>query len=798
MWGAVPLARENLSRAALNVKREHLTSAELATGMDVQFALPLRNLAELNARVARGEIVSQSELEEKYFPHAADYAAVTDWLRTQGVRVDHEDPTHLTVFGHAPVETVGAALRTRFSVVEGVDGHEYVSAVTEPQLPAEIARQVLAINRLQPHIRPRPQITLTSPTSNNMYTLGPRTVAELYRADQTTLTGAGESIIVLGIQVDFSDLTQFWNSCGIPRTIDSVTTVTLVAGTPPPDPTRNAENDGNVAETTMDLQWAGAMAPAAKLVFIPTIDWAGVSSAISQRVKAGDRTMHQLTCSWGLEESSMSLGAIQSYSQYFTAIAANGITIFVASGDNGSNPRNFRGESPPSAYWPACDLNVTGVGGTSTDLASYNVLSTFSEGSWNWSGGGLSLLSRPWWQTGPGMPAGTQRCVPDVAAPASGQSLPAFVVYNGKPTVAGGTSLSSPIWAGLCALLNEARSRLGQPPLGLLGPKIYPLAGTGAFTDIADGRSNGLYRASAGYDLVTGLGSPDIDKLSRALTVGLSAPTAHLANISARTFVGTDNGVQIAGFVIEGPDDKTVLIRANGPALQLYGVEGYLRTPKLQVYSAGTVVASNTGWLTPSTINGVAVNQATEVNRAVGRVGASVWSANSADSALVLTLRPGAYTAMVSGANNTSGTALVELYDADSTQNSHLTNISTRSLVKTGSDVQIAGFVIAGEGPRTILIRANGPALKNYGITDYVPNPVLEVYSQSHLISTNTGWAGSVQISQVGSVVGAAPWAADSHDSALMLTLPPGAYSAVIRDASDVVGNALVEVYEVP
>ncbi len=206
------------------------------------------------------------------------------------------------------------------------------------------------------------------------------------------------------------------------------------------------------------------------------------------------------------------------------------MSVFAASGDGGSNPSastgSFGANNALDPEYPASDASVTGVGGTTLSFNSSFVAT--GEVAWNAlslqnaaTGGGLStLVAAPSYQTG--TPSGTQRCVPDVAAIASGNNLGAFVFVGNATHSVGGTSLATPIWAAFCAQLNQARVAVGLPTAGLLGPKIYPLAGTGAFHDITSG-TNGQYSAGPGYDLCTGLGSPNVTNLIVALG-GLPSP----------------------------------------------------------------------------------------------------------------------------------------------------------------------------------------------------------------------------------------------------------------------------------
>jgi kumamolisin len=163
--------------------------------------------------------------------------------------------------------------------------------------------------------------------------------------------------------------------------------------------------------------------------------------------------------------------------------------------------------------YESSDPFVVGVGGTTLKLVGDG--SVASEVGWSDGGGGKSVLfDRPPWQAGNGI-SGLQRLVPDVCATADPDDG-AFVILHGHVAQFGGTSWSAPIWAGLCALINDARARAGKPPLPFLPPLLYPLLGTDAFRDILLG-SNGAFHATPGFDLVTGLGAPRVRNLIDAL-----------------------------------------------------------------------------------------------------------------------------------------------------------------------------------------------------------------------------------------------------------------------------------------
>ena len=242
---------------------------------------------------------------------------------------------------------------------------------------------------------------------------------------------------------------------------------------------------------------------------------------------ANDQSLKQLSISLGLGETFMGgpQGEVATQHQKFLQLAAAGVNVFVSSGDAGSNPDDT-GHSPTGplqAEYEASDAMVVGVGGTSLMLNGDG--SVASEAGWVGSGGGDSIFfDRPDWQNGTGVPDGTKRCVPDVGMVAD-PNTGAFLVLNGQTTGIGGTSWSAPVWAGICALINEARLNAGLSTLPFLNPLIYPLLGTASFRDVTSG-SNGQFTAGAGYDRVTGIGVPDVAQLIAALTAPAMAVAA--------------------------------------------------------------------------------------------------------------------------------------------------------------------------------------------------------------------------------------------------------------------------------
>jgi arylsulfate sulfotransferase len=260
------------------------------------------------------------------------------------------------------------------------------------------------------------------------------------------------------------------------------------------------------------------------------------------------------------------------------------------------------------------------------------------------------------------------------------------------------------------------------------------------------------------------------------------AVAARVQNLSTRGTVMTGDNVLINGFIISGNDPKTVVLRALGPSLSDFGVSGALADPVLTVHnSSGTVVASNDNWQTDIGAAFMAEN--------------GFAPTNPAESAtLVQNLTPGAYTVVVRGQNSTQGISLAEVYElASPGLNSLLGNVSGRSYVGTGDNVLISGFIIGEVEKATVVVRALGPSLASFGVSQPLSDPTLTIFdANGSAIATNDNWQSDPN-NLVLQRNGLAP--ANPAESALVLHLPAGAYTAVVRGANGATGNALAEVY---
>ncbi len=267
--------------------------------------------------------------------------------------------------------------------------------------------------------------------------------------------------------------------------------------------------------------------------------------------------------------------------------------------------------------------------------------------------------------------------------------------------------------------------------------------------------------------------------------------TPALANISTRASAGSDERTLIAGFVIQGATAKNILVRGVGPGLAPFGVTGLLPNPVLTVYDgANRVIAANDNW-----------DSAVTPNALFSSLGAFVLAGGSADAALQVALAPGNYTVVLADSAGRTGTALVEIYEADSNTN-RMINISTRAFIGTDANIGIAGLVVRGQQPGRYLIRGAGPALTPFGVNGALANPILTLTtSLGAVVAVNDAWgsgANAVEIAATATRVGAFPFALSSHDAALLVTLQPGNYTALVSGANGTTGVALIEVYEIP
>ena len=267
------------------------------------------------------------------------------------------------------------------------------------------------------------------------------------------------------------------------------------------------------------------------------------------------------------------------------------------------------------------------------------------------------------------------------------------------------------------------------------------------------------------------------DSAGGTVTVGAAGQLTRLSNLSVRANLGAGQ-LLIVGFSTTGA--KSLLVRGVGPKLADFSIPDFYADPLLEIYSGATLVTSNDNW-------------APSLATTFASVGAFALNANSKDAALLTTVS-GSGTAQLKGTG--AGVALVEVYDAGGGFAPRLGNVSARNVVGTGANILIAGFTIDGPVAKTVLIRAVGPKLTAFGVNGVLADPKLEIYVGSVKLAENDDWNASA--GAFFTSVGAFGLDAGSKDAALLITLPPGGYTAQVSGVAGTTGEALIEVYEVP
>jgi hypothetical protein len=268
---------------------------------------------------------------------------------------------------------------------------------------------------------------------------------------------------------------------------------------------------------------------------------------------------------------------------------------------------------------------------------------------------------------------------------------------------------------------------------------------------------------------------------------------ATLGNISTRLQVGTGANVLIAGFIVQGSAPKRVLIRAIGPSLTQFGVPNALANPRLELHDISSTIGMNDDWQTTQIGGVITADQVAEIQNS------GLAPSDPLESALIATLSPGSYTAIVQGVNNGTGVGSVEVYDLDASSGSFLDNIATRGFVQRGDNAMIGGFIVVTQ-PTRVIIRAIGPSLSQFGVPDVLANPQLELHDLTSIIGRNDDWqttqlGGIITSDQVAEIQNSQLAPTSAAESAIIATLPVGSYTAIVRGVNDTTGNALVEVY---
>jgi kumamolisin len=510
--------------------------ADPAERLEVTVLLRRRNAAALTERVKRldrpqsaGNHLSREQFESQFGADATDIANVRKFAETHGLVVVQEHAGRRTVVLSGTVAQFNAAFGVDLQRFE-YEGGSYRGRVGAMQLPDELHGVVEAVLGLdnrpaaKPHfrVRPSPGNVRGQASGAGATSFTPLQLASLYTFPAGTGQGECVAIIELGGGEQTADLNTYFSELGI-QTAPSVVTISVDHGKN--DPT--GDPSGPDGEVMLDIEVVGAIAPGANIAvyFAPNTD-AGFLDAITTAIHDTTNNPSIISISWGGPESSWTQQSMTAFDSAFQTAATMGITVCVASGDNGSSDGVDDGGN--HVDFPASSPHVLACGGTSLQASGSTII---GESVWNdgqqggASGGGVSsFFTLPAWQGGLELTlttgatqALTMRGVPDVsgdADPDTGYD----VRIDGTDTVIGGTSAVAPLWAALIARINSIRGT----PVGFVNPQLY--AGPSALDDITSG-NNGSYAAGPGWDACSGLGSPDGTKVAALFEQNTTSPT---------------------------------------------------------------------------------------------------------------------------------------------------------------------------------------------------------------------------------------------------------------------------------
>ena len=313
-------------------------------------------------------------------------------------------------------------------------------------------------------------------------------------------------------------------------------------------------------------------------------------------------------------------------------------------------------------------------------------------------------------------------------------------------------------------------------------PSTFPFSAGGTFTGslrlisgAASASASAGKEAAAPGTLEVSITQFDFQLAPAAVT---PIPTAQLLNISTRLGVQTGENVLIAGFIVAGDEAKRVMIRGIGPSITARGVAGALQDPVLEL-NYGAIIKDN--WK--------------EGGQQADIEASGIAPTDDREAALIVTLQPGAHSAVMRGANNTTGVGLIEVYDLSQATPARLANISSRGFVQTGNEVMIGGFILGPEAnsATTVVVRAIGPSLGSRGVANPLANPTLELRdAQGALIVSNDDWRQGSDSDTI-AARGLAP--ENDLESAVLAIPSPGNYTAIVSGVNNTTGVGLVEVY---
>jgi uncharacterized protein (TIGR03437 family) len=587
--------------------------------------------------------LTPEQFGQRFGPSDSDVAQITTWLQNQGMTVTYVGRGRGWIAFDASAAQAEIAFSTELHHYL-VNGELHFANATEPSIPSALAGVVTGIGGLH-DFRPQARVIRKSipeyTSSSGIHSLAPNDLAVIYNLlplYSAGINGSGQTLAVAGqSNIQISNIDQFRSRFGLPTNDPKLV---LVPG---------SRNPGlvpkDVDESHLDLEWAGAVARNAQIIYVYSTD-----VYTSEQYIVDQNLAPVLSESYGLCEAETFASDAASVRALAQQANAQGITWFAPSGDSGAADCDDAQNPGLSVDIPASIPEVTGVGGTqfaegagqywnaTNDATGASATSYIPEAAWNdsslegvpsASGGGASIFfTKPSWQNVSGVPSDNARHVPDISLNAS-PSHDGYLIYSsGSQQVVGGTSAGTPIYAGVAALLNQYLVGTGAQPapgLGNINPNLYALyqAVPQAFHDITTGNnivtvpcpprnrfgcaaSPVGYNAGPGYDQVTGLGSVDINTLVTNWTAGhvtTPPPSAQMTLLSSQSTVASGDQVNLIATVTDETTMPSGTVTFSAAAAVLGSVtltgSGATATATLTVtgsqISAGTITASYTG-----------------------------------------------------------------------------------------------------------------------------------------------------------------------------------------------------------
>ncbi|MFJ1932928.1 protease pro-enzyme activation domain-containing protein [Kitasatospora sp. NPDC088160] len=514
--------------------------------ISVAVSLKLRDTAALDRFLAAvatpgtpefGKYLTPEQFTARFGPTQAAVDQVKTYLAAQGLTVTEVSANRQVVSAHGTNAQISQAFGTHeSSYVDPQLQRAFFANDAAASVPADLADVVQGVSGLDNHaVRKnrlaKPNSVTPHTASSTPSGFGPSQYDGAYNLNKTGADGTGTTVALWEFDgYSSSNLTTYDSQYGLSG--PAVSTVSVDGAN------YDSAPGGGQGEVELDSEIVRGAAPkATQLVYeAPNSDQGEIDMA--NKIVA-DNQVSVISISWGSCEPDTTAASMTAVDNAFKQAAAQGISIFSASGDDGSRDctRSTSGSSVKAVDFPASSPHQTGVGGTNLQVSG---TSYSSESAWSSAGGGVStVFGKPTWQTGTGTGTGTMRTVPDVSSnadPASG-----FAIYTaGSWQVYGGTSAAAPLWAGYAAQFNQKAKAAGQPVLGEANPKLYAVANSsnysGAFHDVTSG-SNQDFPAGTGYDQVTGWGTPIADGLTTAL-LGGGSTTPPTGGCTAAQLIG--------------------------------------------------------------------------------------------------------------------------------------------------------------------------------------------------------------------------------------------------------------------